>query len=43
MDERSFWRTMNPARLHVLFDARFGSRKAEAAPKRSLSEYLQGG
>lgn len=45
MDERIFWRTMNPARLHALFDARFGplARKAEPAPQRSLSEYLRGG
>ena len=43
MDERVFWRTMNPARLHALFDSYFHVRKAEATPARSLSEYLQGG
>ena len=43
MDERIFWRTMNPARLHALLDARFGQKKAQAPATRSLSEYLRGG
>ena len=46
MDEASFWRTMNPARLHALFSARMrqiGRAKPEAAASRSLSEYLMGG
>lgn len=42
MPEAEFWRTMNPARLHALFAARFG-KPAREAPGRSLSEYLQGG
>lgn len=43
MDERTFWRSMNPARLHALYNSRFGVKRAEKAPTRSLSEYLQGG
>ncbi len=46
MDERLFWRTMNPARLHALFNARFAAGHDSAAaadPPRSLSEYLMGG
>lgn len=42
MDEATFWRTMNPARLHALFNARFQATAA-ADPPRSLSEYLMGG
>jgi len=44
--EEIFWRRMNPARLHALFDARFRpGRKAAPAGggKQSLSEYLRGG
>lgn len=50
MDEQTFWRRMNPARLHALFDAWFsmargGRREPEPPPKekRSLYEYLRGG
>lgn len=43
MPEQDFWRTMNPARLHALFAARFGKPAREAPSGRSLSEYLQGG
>ncbi|MBO7670162.1 MAG: hypothetical protein J6S60_06185 [Oscillospiraceae bacterium] len=48
-DEQIFWRTMNPARLHALFDARFRPNKRTAlSPSRqdeemSLSSYLMGG
>ena len=46
MDEEHFWRRMNPARLHALYDAHFGLKEpappAEEQP-RSLSEYLRGG
>ena len=51
--EQSFWRTMNPARLHALFRAHFGGRSTQAPQAspaarrreepRSLSEYLMGG
>lgn len=48
LEERAFWKTMNPARLHQLYDSYFGrSKKPEsekAAEKpRSLSAYLRGG
>lgn len=53
MDEESFWRRTNPARLHALFDAWFSLAAAEprreSAPqeknreKKSLYEYLKGG
>lgn len=45
MDERLFWKTMNPARLHALFNARFSesSQAGPSKPARSLSEYLMGG
>ena len=45
MPEAAFWRTMNPARLHALFDARFGltAQRSDPSPQRSLSEYLRGG
>ena len=47
MPEKIFWREMNPARLHALYNARF--RAAEKPPVREtreqpgLSEYLRGG
>lgn len=46
MDEGLFWRTMNPARLHALYSARFAPSPARTAPASgsgSLSEYLMGG
>lgn len=46
MDERLFWTTMNPARLHALYNARFEREEAPpAAPeqRKSLSAYLMGG
>ncbi len=45
MDERIFWETMNPARLHALYDARFEPREDPPAQEqhRSLSEYLAAG
>lgn len=48
LDEDIFWKTMNPARLHRLYDSYFGRtkktelRKQEEKPK-SLSAYLRGG
>lgn len=48
-DEKTFWRTMNPARLHALFDARFRPNKRTALSpagqdeEMSLSSYLMGG
>lgn len=51
--EKSFWKTMNPARLHALFHAYFDGRSTQAPQSspaarqrdepRSLSEYLMGG
>jgi len=44
--EETFWRRMNPARLHALFNARFRPVKAKEPAdggKKSLSEYLRGG
>ena len=43
MDEATFWRTMNPRRLHTLFDAWFNVRKKPQPAKMGLSEYLRGG
>lgn len=52
MDERIFWRSMNPRRLHALFSAYFrrqtGTTQAAAAKQsdtqtRSLAAYLMGG
>lgn len=49
MPEKEFWRTMNPARLHVLFNAWFRpARQTQApapqqGPRQSLAEYLRGG
>ena len=49
MPERDFWRTMNPARLHTLFNAWFRPARQGPAPeqarqpRQSLSEYLRGG
>ena len=51
-DKRSFWKTMNPARLWALFDAHFrpahrsgSSESLQTGKKRgkSLSQYLTGG
>lgn len=48
MDEETFWRRMNPARLYTLYTVHFGLPKE--APKTepeekpiSLSAYLRGG
>lgn len=49
MPEADFWRTMNPRRLHALFDSWFGITTKPARPeppqqkKKSLSEYLMNG
>lgn len=46
MDEKLFWQTMNPARLHALYDAallRGESVQPQEQPRRSLSEYLTSG
>jgi hypothetical protein len=48
MDERLFWRTMTPARLHALYNEYFGMQAGPAHPEpapqqRSLSQYLAGG
>ena len=50
-DERTFWRTMNPARLHALYNAyftpmhRIAMQPGEAKPQgeKSLAAYLMGG
>lgn len=48
-DERTFWKTMNPARLHALFAAYDGLNRDQAAAsaekpvEMSLSAYLMGG
>ena len=44
--EEIFWRRMNPARLHALFDARvqfLRETKKQEPAKMSLQEYLRGG
>lgn len=50
--EQTFWKTMNPARLHALFSAYFGGRNKQAPQAspaarreepRSLLAYLMGG
>lgn len=49
MDELTFWRRMNPARLHALYDAFFSmaaaGRQPETPPKekKSLYEFLVAG
>lgn len=50
MGEQTFWRRMNPARLHALYDAWFsmaaaGRREPEPPVKerKSLYEFLMGG
>ena len=48
MDEETFWRRMNPARLYTLYTVHFGlpkeTPKTEPEEKPiSLSEYLRGG
>lgn len=43
MDEAVFWRTMNPRRLHALFDAWFNGSKKPQRAKMGLSKYLMGG
>lgn len=46
MEEKTFWKTMNPVRLNELFDAWYKpQRAAEQKPKKtekktSLAEYL---
>lgn len=51
MEESVFWRQMNPARLHALYDAWFGLQAAGSPQqplpeppkkKQSLYEYLSG-
>ena len=51
-DEKTFWKTMNPARLHALFDAQYGrpdsgqppgKNQQENPQPRSLRQYLMGG
>ena len=52
-DERSFWKTTNPARLWSIYDAWFrpsgrtghteSFQKGENQPKMGLSQYLMGG
>jgi len=48
-DERAFWKTMNPRRLHALFNAYYSFRRGpEAKPKKeeepqSLAEYFMRG
>lgn len=50
-DEKTFWRTMNPARLHALFNAylrpkahKETARPSDPAPEeRSLAAYFMGG
>jgi len=48
MDEETFWRRMNPVRLHALYSAHFGLPKEPPKVEQeekpiSLSEYLRGG
>ena len=51
-DEKTFWKTMNPARLHALFDAYYDRPGAGQSPDKyqqedphpvSLRQYLMGG
>ena len=47
-DEKVFWKTMNPRRLHALFNAHFSPRKKAAEKQneettQSLSAYFMGG
>ena len=51
-DEKTFWKTMNPARLHALFDSYYdradairppGKYPQENPQPRSLRQYLMGG
>lgn len=42
-DERSFWKTMNPARFGALYRALLGPGRAQKEEKKSLSQYLMGG
>lgn len=49
-DERSFWKTANPRRIHAILRGwygpevqRDGSQSIQRGEKRSLSEYLTGG
>ena len=50
-DERVFWKTMNPARLHALYNAYFSPVRRIAIPAgapepqggKSLAAYLMGG
>jgi hypothetical protein len=48
MPEDVFWRTMNPARLHALFDSHFAPLQQQEQPRKpekggSLSEFLKEG
>ena len=48
LDEKVFWKTMTPARLHQLYDSYFGRTKMPEQGKkqektRSLAAYLKGG
>jgi len=45
-DERVFWRTMNPVRLHALYSALYPQNKrseANAEQPQSLLQYFMGG
>lgn len=51
-EEKTFWKTMNPARLHALYDSVYDLRGAALPPAkqspeppqpRSLRQYLMGG
>ena len=45
MEERAFWRTMNPRRLHALLDSWYQLRqpqKPQQEEPKSLSRYLRG-
>lgn len=48
LDEKVFWKTMTPARLHRIYDSYFGrgvkaERKKQEEKPKSLSAYLRGG
>ena len=53
MAERDFWKTMNPRRLHALYNAYFEPERARAKsarteaaqkePKKGLCAYFMGG
>lgn len=46
LDERTFWRTMNPVRCTLLFNKYFnpkGDKTVESEKSNSLAEYIKGG